>query len=126
MMNLENLFYVVHEHFQNTAEYHKIRLQCWEKTHGELRKIGITPKNYPLYVDRLNAEDSRKFTQANERSECTERIIWEFCKILGIDQQKLYGMVRDFIKWHEKRDWQVCFQFTDKHNKMILDYLQTN
>lgn len=125
MMNLENLFYMVYEHFQNTEEYHKIRLQCWEKHYGELRKIGITPKNTPLYINSLNAEDSRTFTKANERSECTERTIWEFCKILGIDQQKLYGMVRDFIKWHEKRDWQVCFPFTDRHNKMILDYLQS-
>ena len=24
MMNLENLFYVVYEHFQNTEEYHKM------------------------------------------------------------------------------------------------------
>jgi hypothetical protein len=126
MMNLEKLFYMVYEHFQNTEEYHKIRLQCWENVHGELRKIGITPKKHPLYVDRLNAVDSRKFTQANERSECTERAIYEFCQILGIDQQKLYSVVRGILKWHDERDWQVCFPFTEKNNKTILEYLKAN
>ena len=125
MMNLENLFYMVYDHFQNTQDYHRIRLQCWEKQNGKLRKIGITPKKYPLYIDHLNAEDSRNFTRAKERADSTERTISEFCNILGIDQQKLYGMVRGFIKWHNKREWQVCFPFTDKHNKMILNYLQT-
>jgi len=86
------------------------------KLHDEFRKFVLRG---------VRAFSKHRGISQNERSECTERTIWEFCKILSIDQQKLYGMVRDFIKWHEKRDWQVCFQFTDKNNKMILSYLQS-
>jgi len=125
MMNLENLFYMVYEHFQTTERYHEIRLECWEKQNGKLRKIGVSPKNYPLYVDHLEGEEAVNFATAYERSESEERVISDFCRIIGIDQQKLYSMVRDFIKWHEKREWRECFPFTDKSNKAILNYLQT-
>lgn len=123
-INLENLFYMVREHFENVADYHRIRLECWEKQNGQLRKIGITPKNCSLYVDHLEGKDASKFAKANERSECGERAIRDFCDILGIEQQKLYGMVKAINKWHGKRDWQVCFPFTDRNNKSILEYIQ--
>ena len=123
-INLENLFYMVHEHFEDTKEYHKIRLECWEKQNGSLRKIGITPKNYPLYVDRLEGKDACKFAKACERSERGERSISSFCEILGIDHQKLYGFVRGVLKWHEKREWQFCFPFTGKNNDAILKYIK--
>jgi len=125
-MNLENLFYMVKEHFENIERYHRIRLECWEKQNGQLRKIGCTPKNCSLYVDHLKGEDATKFAKACERQECGERAIWEFCNILGIDQQKLYCMVRAINKWHEDRQWMVCFPFTDKNNKAILDYIQAS
>ena len=124
-INLENLFYMVLEHLENTQRYHRIRLECWEKQNGELRKIGCTPKNHTLYVDHLQGEDARNFTRAYERAECGERAISEFCTILNIDNSKLYHMVRAIKKWHDKRDWQVCFPFTEKNNNVILHYLQT-
>jgi hypothetical protein len=122
-INLENLFYMVYEHFGNVAEYHKIRLECWEKQNGHLRKIGMKPQNYSLYVEYLDGKDAYRFSKAWERSECMERNISEFCAILGIDMRKLYGLVRGIIKWHEKREWQLCFPFTDKNNDVILSYL---
>ena len=123
-MNLENLFYMVLDHFENTRDYHRVRLECWEKHNGELRKIGCTPKNYPLYVDHSKDHDAYNFAKANERAECGERAISDFCRILGIDQQKLYHMVKIINKWHEKRQWQVCFPFTERNSSNILKYLQ--
>ena len=123
-MNLENLYYMVMEHFDNTANYHKIRLECWEKQNGHMRKWGATPKTTTLYVDHLKDKDASKFARAHERSECGERAIWEFCNILGIDQHKLYSVVKGIKKWHEARDWQACFPFTDKNNEIILGYIK--
>lgn len=123
-INLENLFYMVREHLENVADYHRVRLECWENQNGHLIKIGVTPKNYSLYVDNLKGKEALDFAKAYERSECGERVIRDFCEILGIDQQKLYGMVKAITKWHDKREWQVCFPFTDKNNKIILEYIQ--
>jgi hypothetical protein len=124
-MNLENLFYTVQEHFENTRDYHRIRLECWENQNGQLRKIGCTPKNCSLYVDHLESKDAYKFAKAYERSERGERAISDFCDILDIDREKLYNIVKAIIKWHDKREWQVCFPFTDKNSKTILEYIQT-
>ena len=123
-INLENLFYMVMEHLDNAHRYHITRLECWEKQNGELRKIGCTPKNHSLYVDHLEGEDARNFTRAYERSECGARAISDLCTILNIDGGKLYYIVKAIRKWHEKRDWQVCFPFTEKNNSTILNYLQ--
>jgi len=125
-INLENLFYMVHNHFEDTNEYHRIRLKCWEKQNGELRKIGCTPKNCTLYVDHLKGDDARNFTKYYERVNCGDRAITDFCDILGIDKTKLYDMVKAIKKWHDKRDWQVCFPFTEKNNKTILEYIQAS
>jgi len=125
-MNLENLFYMVLEHFEDTERYHKVRLECWEKQNGQLRKIGCTPKNHPIYVDHLKDRDAYNFARANERAECGERAISDFCRILGVDQQKLYYMVRAIKKWHEKREWQTCFPFTEKNSQAILEYVQAS
>ena len=76
-MNLENLFYMVQEHFENTKDYHRIRLECWENQNGHLRKIGCTPQNCSLYIDHLESKDAYKFAKANERSERGERAIAE-------------------------------------------------
>ena len=123
-INLENLFYMVQEHFEDTHNYHRVRLECWEKQNRQLRKIGCTPKNCSLYVDHLDGNEARKFAKYYERSDCGERAISDFCNILGIDKQKLYHVVKGIIKWHDKREWQVCFPFTDKNNKTILEYIQ--
>ena len=123
-MNLENLFYLVKEQLENTQDYHRIRLECWEKQNGHLRNLGITPKTCTLYVDHLEGKDAYKFAKAYERSECGERTISDFCEILGIDREKLYNVVKGIIKWHDKRQWQICFPFTDKNNKVILEYIQ--
>ena len=123
-MNLENLFYMVQEHFENTKDYHRIRLECWENQNGHLRKIGCTPQNCLLYVDHLESKYAYKFAKANERSERGERAISDFCDILSIDREKLYYIVRAIIKWHDKREWQVCFPFTDKNSTAILEYIQ--
>ena len=125
-INLENLIYMAQEQLDNANEYHKIRLECWEKQNGQLRKIGCTPKNCSLYVDHLKGEDARKFAKYYERSECSWRAISEFCSILGIDREKLFYITRAIKKWHDKRNWQVCFPFTDKNNQTILEYIQTN
>ena len=124
-MNLENLIYMVIEHFDNTKEYHKVRLECWEKQNGHRRKWGASPKTTVLYIDHLESTDVSKYTRAYERSNCGERAIWDFCNILGIDQQKLYNVVRGINKWHEKREWQFCFPFNDKNSKAIIKYIQT-
>jgi hypothetical protein len=123
-INLENLFYTVQEHLNNVSEYHKVRLECWEKQSGGLRKIGCTPKNHPLYVDNLQGNDALNFTRHYERVNSSERAISDFCDILGIDQNKLYSIVKGIKKWHEKRDWQICFPFTDRNNSTILSYIQ--
>jgi hypothetical protein len=123
-MNLENLFYMVKEHLENTQEYHRVRLECWEKQNGDLRKIGMSPRNCTLYVDHSKDKDAVNFAKAYERSERGERVISDFCDVLGIDRDKLYGIVKGIIKWHDKRDWLVCFPFTDKNNKTILEYIK--
>jgi len=121
---MENLYYMVLEHFDNTNSYHRIRLECWEKQNSELRKIGCTPKNHSLYVDHLQGDESLNFTRAYERAECGERAISNFCTVLNIDRDKLYHLVKSIRKWHDKRNWQVCFPFTEKNNRTILNYLQ--
>ena len=123
-INLENLFYTVKEHLDNTQEYHRVRLECWEKQNGHLRKMGMTPRNCTLYVDHLKDKDALNFAKAYERSERGERIISDFCDVLGIDREKLYHIVRAIIKWHDKRDWQICFPFSDRNSKIILEYIQ--
>jgi hypothetical protein len=124
-MNLENLIYMVQEHLEDAKYYHRVRLECWEKQNGQLRKIGCTSKNHPLYVDHLKGEDAAKFAKYYERSKCGWKAISDFCDILGIDRGKLYYITRAIQRWHEKRDWQVCFPFTERNNKTILEYLQT-
>ena len=123
-INLENLFYMVKEHLENTQEYHRVRLECWEKQNGHMRKFGATPKNISLYVDHLEGKDAYKFAKANERSECGDRAISDFCDVLGIDKHKLYNIVKAIIKWHDKREWRIGFPFTDKNSKAILEYIQ--
>jgi len=123
-INLESLFYMVYEHFGNIREYHKIRHECWEKLNGDMRKYGYTPNNYSLYVDRLKDRDAYNFARASERMDGIERTLSEFCNILGIDHQRLYHMVKTIIKWHDKRDWQICFPFDEKNTRAILSYLQ--
>ena len=123
-INLENLFYMVNQHLDNTSDYHRVRLECWEKQNGQLRKIGCTPKNCSLYVDHLKGEDAINFTRYNERVNCGERAISDLCDMLGIDEHKLYGMVKAIKKWHDKREWQVCFPFTERNSKTILEYIQ--
>ena len=122
-INLEYLFYMIMEHFDNVAEFHKVRLECWEKQNGKLRKFGCTPKNCLLYIDHLKGHDAYNFAKASERAEHGERVIFEFCRVLGIDQQKLYHMVRGINKWHVKRDWHVCFPFTEKNCTAIIGYM---
>jgi len=124
-INLENLFYMVMEHFENTESYHKIRLACWEKQNGQLRKLGLSPKNCPLYVDLLKGRDAHDFARACERAEHGERVMSGFCAMLGIDRQKLYCMVRAVKKWHDARGWQVCFPFSESNTKAILGYVRT-
>jgi hypothetical protein len=123
-LNLENLIYMVQEHLENVREYHKVRLECWETQNGELRKIGCTPKNTSLYVDHLKGNEARNFAKYYERSECGERAISDFCNILSIDKTKLYHIAKSIFKWHEKRDWQVCFPYTEKNTKIILEYIK--
>ena len=123
-INLENLFYMVMEHLDNTNSYHRARLECWENQNGELRKIGCTPKNHPLYVDHLKGEEAVKFAKAYERADCGERAISGFCLILGLDNQKLYHLVKAIRKWRDKKTWQIRFPFTEKNNSTILSYLQ--
>ena len=123
-INLENLIYMVQEYLDNVNEYHRVRLECWEHQNGQLRKIGCTPKNCSLYVDHLQGEDARNFTKHYERSECGWRAISDFCDILGIDRERLFHISKAIKKWHEKRDWQVCFPFTDRNSKTILEYIQ--
>ena len=95
-INLENLFYMVLEHFDEIKEYHRER-ECG---------------------------DASSFARAHERMQRGERAIWDFCNILGIDQQKLYHVVKVIRKWHEKRKWKVCFPFDERNSKAILEYLQ--
>lgn len=121
-INFENLFYMVQGHFENTNEYHRIRLECWENQNGKLRKIGMTPKNCSLYIDHLDKKDSYRFAKAYERDDCGERDISDFCDILGIDKEKLYSIVKVIIKWHDKIEWRVCFPF-EKYSEMILSYI---
>ena len=123
-MNLEKLYYMVMEQFENTQEYHKVRLKCWEKRNGNLREMGLTPKSFPLYVDELEGRDAYNFAKAYERSEHGERTIGDFCRILGIDQQKLYGIVKGINKWHEKSQWQYCFPFNERNSEAIMGYMQ--
>ena len=121
--DFEKLFYLVYEHFNCTQEYHRVRLECWEKQNGSMRKIGVTPKNMPLYSDLLEKEDLYNHTRLYIRYNSGEWWIWELCELLGIDKTKLYGFVRSILKWHEDRDWQSCFPF-DKNHDRILNYLR--
>jgi hypothetical protein len=123
-MNLENLLHMVLEHFGNTESYHKIRLECWEKLYGDMRKYGATPKNHSLYPEHLESKDAYNFSRAYAKSDYVENAIWDFCNILGIDKQKLYKMARAFKKWHDDREWLVSFPFTDKNTEAILGYIQ--
>ena len=122
-IDFEKLFWIVYEHFNNTLEYHKVRLECWEKQNGSMRKIGVTPKNMPLYSDLLEKKDLYNHTRLYIRYNNSEWWIWELCELLGIDKTKLYGTVRSILKWHEDRDWRFCFPF-DSHQDKILNYLR--
>ena len=94
-VNLENLVYMVLEHFDDVKEYYRIK----------------------------EGGDASSFTRVHERMQRGERAMWDFCNILGIDQQKLYNVTKGIRKWHEKRGWQVYFPF-GRNSKAILEYLK--
>ena len=122
-IDLESLFYMADEHFENTKAYHEVRLKCLEKQNKHLRNV-VAPKEKTLYIDCLKGNDAHNFATARERSKCGERMIWDFCRILGINRERLYCIVRVIKKWYKKRNWEGSFPFTDKE-KSIIRYLQT-
>ena len=118
-IDLESLFYMVDEHFRNTKEYHKIRLKCLEK---QSRRRCFEEKI--LYVEYLESNDVHDFARTWERAKCEERMIWDFCRILGINRERLYCIVRVIKKWYKKSNWERSFPFTEKESENIIKYLQ--
>ena len=124
-IDLEKLFYLVHEHFNNTAEYRKAHLEYWRKQNAFFGRHNFKHgKSNPLYPDLLDKDDARRYTRLFQRYESGEWWVWEFCEVLGFDRGKLYGLVRGIRQWYERGNWQYCFFTAHKDKDKIFDYLR--
>ena len=124
-VDLERLYYLIYEHFNNTAEYRKAHLEYWRRQNACLGRFKFRQGvSNPLYPDLLDKEDACRYAKLSQRHDSGEWWIWELCAMLGIDQIKLYGLVRGISKWYERGNWQYCFFTAHKDKDRILDYLR--
>ena len=124
--DLGYLLGLIEEHFQFAEEYHMLRLEMLEKQLSHMRKRFQNENDYrkflrksTLYVDHLEGDDAVRFAKACTRYETRESLIDDFCRVFGLDMQKLFSETRQMMKWMKKHNWRLTYPL-DKHEEQIL------
>ena len=125
-MDLEQLIYLVHEHFDNAESFFKVNLECLENRVGSMRSCFVTDREYKEFrskarysVENLPPKLRARYESTSAKYRAGERLIVDFCDILGLDFQELFQMARLVRKWEARRDWQLCFPFRSNGEAML-------
>lgn len=104
-INLERLIGVVQESFDNTSSY---------------RLCFVNKKWYQMdEKERAHAN----WCERNEHGSSNE--MYDLCRILDIDCNRLYTIARLARRWEQKHNWERCFPVQD-HKEQILKYLASD